>query len=81
MVEAKDNSQSVGAGMQQALAYADGQALDLPFVFSSNGDGFLFHDKTGTGNAVEQQIDADRLSEAMVAAMLDQPPANALAAT
>jgi type I restriction enzyme R subunit len=60
VVEAKDNSQSVGAGMQQALAYADGQALDLPFVFSSNGDGFLFHDKTGTGNTVEQQLTLDQ---------------------
>ena len=33
-------------GMQQALAYAE--TLDVPFVFSSNGDGFLFHDRTGT---------------------------------
>ena len=32
--------------MQQALAYAE--TLDVPFVFSSNGDGFLFHDRTGT---------------------------------
>src|SRR6187399_576239 len=43
VIEAKDNNQSVGAGMQQALGYADENALDLPFVFSSNGDGFLFH--------------------------------------
>ncbi|WLD12002.1 type I restriction endonuclease [Planctellipticum variicoloris] len=46
VVEAKDNTQAVGAGMQQALSYAAPDALDLPFVFSSNGDGFLFHDKT-----------------------------------
>ena len=32
--------------MQQGLAYAE--TLDVPFVFSSNGDGFLFHDRTGT---------------------------------
>lgn len=46
LIEAKDNNHSVGSGMQQALAYAD--TLDIPFVFSSNGDGFLFHDRTGT---------------------------------
>src|SRR5690606_24757457 len=44
VIEAKSNKHSLGAGMQQALAYSD--ALDTPFVFSSNGDGFLFHDKT-----------------------------------
>jgi type I restriction enzyme R subunit len=54
VVEAKDNSQSVGAGMPQALAYAE--ALDVPFVFSSNGDGFLFHDRTGLSNPVEQVL-------------------------
>ena len=45
VIEAKDNKHSVGAGMQQALAYAE--ALDVPFVYSSNGDGFLVHDRTG----------------------------------
>ncbi len=40
VIEAKDNNHSIGAGMQQALGYADKNALDLPFVFSSNGDGF-----------------------------------------
>ncbi len=44
VVEAKDNKHSIGAGMQQALGYAN--MLDVPFVFSSNGDGFLFHDNT-----------------------------------
>jgi type I restriction enzyme R subunit len=49
VIEAKDNNHPVGGGMQQALGYADDElALALPFVFSSNGDGFLFHDKTGT---------------------------------
>ena len=47
VVEAKDNNHIVGAGMQQALEYAE--KLDLRFVFTSNGDGFLFHDrKLGT---------------------------------
>lgn len=48
VIEAKDNAHSVGDGMQQALGYAE--MLDVPFVFSSNGDGFAFHDKTsGSG--------------------------------
>jgi type I restriction enzyme R subunit len=54
LIEAKDNTHSIGAGMQQALGYAS--SLDVPFVFSSNGDGFLFHDRTGTFPNVEQQL-------------------------
>ncbi|MEZ0369908.1 MAG: EcoAI/FtnUII family type I restriction enzme subunit R [Candidatus Sericytochromatia bacterium] len=54
IVEAKDNRHSLGDGMQQALAYAD--ALDVPFVFSSNGDGFLFHDRTGTSQQLESEL-------------------------
>ena len=42
IVEAKDNNKPLGAGMQQAMEYA--QILDLPFAYSSNGDGFLEHD-------------------------------------
>lgn len=57
VVEAKDNNHTVGAGMQQALGYAE--ALDVPFVFSSNGDGFLFHDRTGESNPVERRIGLD----------------------
>jgi type I restriction enzyme R subunit len=45
LIEAKDNTHSVGDGMQQGLDYAE--TLDIPFVFSSNGDGFMFHDRTG----------------------------------
>ncbi|MBQ4645838.1 MAG: DEAD/DEAH box helicase family protein [Candidatus Gastranaerophilales bacterium] len=44
IIEAKDNKHSVGAGIQQGIDYAE--TLDIPFVFSSNGDAFLFHDKT-----------------------------------
>lgn len=44
VVEAKDNNHSVGAGMQQAIDYAE--TLDIPFVFTSNGDAFCFHDRT-----------------------------------
>ena len=43
IVEAKDNNHSIGDGMQQALNYA--KMMDVPFVFSSNGDGFLFHNR------------------------------------
>ena len=54
IVEAKDNTQPIGAGMQQALEYAD--ILDVPFAYSSNGDAFLEHDRTGTGDVVEREI-------------------------
>ena len=43
VIEAKDNNHTLSDGMQQALQYAD--MLDVPFVFSSNGDGFTFHNK------------------------------------
>lgn len=42
IIEAKDNKHSIGAGMQQAIEYGD--ILDIPFVYSSNGDGFIEHD-------------------------------------
>ena len=42
VVEAKDNNKPIGGGMQQAMDYA--QILDIPFAYSSNGDGFLEHD-------------------------------------
>ncbi len=58
VIEAKDNNYAVGAGMQQALEYAE--ILDLPFAFSSNGDAFLEHDRTGTGGAVEREIPLDQ---------------------
>lgn len=54
VIEAKDNHHSVGAGIQQALRYAE--MLDLPFAYSTNGDAFLEHDKTATGGIVEREI-------------------------
>ena len=54
VIEAKDNTHSVGDGMQQALNYAE--TLDVPFVFSSNGDGFLLHDRTGQTNPIEREV-------------------------
>ncbi len=57
LIEAKDNSCAVGGGMQQALEYAT--TLDIPFVFSSNGDAFLFHDRTGRSDQTEAEIPLD----------------------
>ena len=57
LIEAKDDSHSVGDGMQQGLEYAT--TLDIPFVFSSNGDGFVFHDCTGAGGATETNLALD----------------------
>ena len=54
IIEAKDNKHSVRAGIQQALDYA--KILDIPCVFSSNGDGFLFHDRTATDGNIESEI-------------------------
>ena len=57
IIEAKDNKHSVRAGIQQALEYAN--ILDIPFVFSSNGDGFVFHDKTEQNENIETDLDLD----------------------
>ena len=57
VIEAKENGCSVGAGMQQALNYAG--TLGVPFVFSSNGDGFLMHDRTGLTDRIEQTLTLD----------------------
>ena len=57
LIEAKDNTHSVGDGMQQGLDYA--VTLDIPFVFSSNGDGFVFHDRTGTSVEKETTLGLD----------------------
>ncbi len=54
IIEAKDNKKPVGHGMQQALEYAE--ILQIPFVFTSNGDSFVFHDKTNTSGALEQEL-------------------------
>lgn len=53
VIEAKDNKHSIKSGIQQALSYAN--KLDVLFVFSSNGDGFWFHDKTATDGQLEKQ--------------------------
>lgn len=57
LIEAKDNTHSVGHGIQQGLDYA--ATLDIPFVFSSNGDGFVFHDRTGQSDTIETNLGLD----------------------
>ncbi|MCB0207314.1 MAG: type I restriction enzyme HsdR N-terminal domain-containing protein, partial [Anaerolineae bacterium] len=54
IVEAKDNNHALSAGMDQALQYAD--ELDVPFVYTSNGDGFMEHDRTVTGGVIEREL-------------------------
>lgn len=54
IVEAKDNNKPLGRGMQQAMEYA--QILDIPFAYSSNGDGFLEHDFL-TGKETELSLE------------------------
>ena len=59
IVEAKDNLHPMGAGLQQGLDYS--ATLGIPFVFASNGDGFVFHDKTlkdGEGD-IEKTLSLD----------------------
>ena len=54
VIEAKDNTHSVMAGIQQGLDYAT--ILDIPSVFSSNGDGFYEHDRTALGVRIEREF-------------------------
>ncbi len=64
VVEAKDNNHSVSAGLQQAMDYAT--MLDLPFAYSSNGDGFMEHDFL-TGKEREFGLDEFPTEEELVA--------------
>lgn len=57
IIEAKDNNHTMADGMQQALHYAD--MMDVPFVFSSNGDGFVFHNKFITEGPAEINLSLD----------------------
>ena len=57
IIEAKDNKHSVKAGIQQGLGYAE--ILDIPSVYSSNGDGFYEHDRTCTDGKIEQELSLD----------------------
>ena len=58
IIEAKDNTHSVKAGIQQGLDYAE--ILDIPMVYSSNGDAFYEHDRTCSSGNIEQEIPLTR---------------------
>ncbi len=53
VIEPKANKHEIGKGMQQGLDYA--RLLDVPFCFATNGDGYIFHDKTNP-SALETEI-------------------------
>ncbi|HHU7905843.1 TPA: EcoAI/FtnUII family type I restriction enzme subunit R [Escherichia coli] len=58
VIEAKANKHEIGKGMQQGIEYA--HLLDVPFVFATNGDGFIFRDATAAeGECLEKQITLD----------------------
>ena len=57
VIEAKDNNHASRAGMPQAIEYAE--LLDVPFAFSSNGDGFIFRDRTLVDGVLERELALD----------------------
>ena len=57
IIEAKDNNHVIADGMQQGLGY--GEMLEVPFIFSSNGDGFLFHNKIAHDGIIERELSLD----------------------
>lgn len=62
VIEVKDNHHAIGDGMQQGLSYAD--LLQVPFVFSSNGDGFLFHNRIAGDGIIERELGLQELPSA-----------------
>ena len=62
VIEAKDNKHSLGDGMQQGLGYAE--MIEVPFIFSSNGDGFLFHNKLTTDGIIERELSLEEFPTA-----------------
>ena len=57
IIEVKKNTLTLGAGMQQVLNY--GAILDIPVVFSTNGDGFIEHDRSGSSSIIEHELNLD----------------------
>lgn len=58
IIEAKENTYSIKSGIQQGLDYAT--ILDIPSVFSSNGDGFYEHDRTCSNETIERELPLDQ---------------------
>ena len=54
IIEAKDNKHAIGDSLQQGLDYAE--TLAISFVFSSNGDGFVFHNRTGLREVKDESL-------------------------
>ncbi len=54
IIEAKDNNHNIGDGLQQVIEY--GEILEIPFVYSSNGDGFIEHDRTKSEGEIEVEL-------------------------
>ena len=54
IVEAKDNNKSVKSGLMQGVNY--GEILDIPFIYSSNGDGFAEYDRTKKSGKIEREL-------------------------
>lgn len=58
VIEAKSNKHEIGKGMQQAIDYAG--LLNVPFIFASNGDGFIFRNNIAkAGEKIESEISLD----------------------
>jgi len=57
IIEAKSNELSLNAGIQQGIEYSN--ILDIPVVYSSNGDGFYEHDKTLFSGKIERELSLD----------------------
>ncbi len=57
IIEAKSNKLSLNAGIQQGIEYSN--ILDIPVVYSSNGDGFYEHDKTLFSGKIERELSLD----------------------
>ena len=69
IVEAKSNKYSISHGLQQAMDYA--KMLDVPFAYSSNGDGFYEHDYL-TGTERELSLDEFPTEEELVARLMEE---------
>lgn len=54
VVEAKDNKHTLSSGIQQAIEYAE--LMDVPFAYSSNGDGFIEHDRSVSSGPIEREL-------------------------
>lgn len=54
VIEAKDQTHSLDSGLQQAINY--GETLDVPFVYSSNGTGFIEHDRTKSSGEIQTEL-------------------------